>query len=315
MPIAIAPVTESPAQSLPLPVNQPNETSSGVGNVDLANLQPISRPITSGPSSSVVNNMNVTGTMMPRPARLVQANEPAGNPSESSRIRQPSPRQASLLERQWIDLSGQNIETICNFAPSDPYSDEAHHKIKQMAMSWPSFPATLAIYAALYISCYLCFVGTARPFRIVSCVLVTTIILAATVFGVQLVKDHYHHWDDVVAGAVLALGSVMFVLYVYLNKFRDTHYYERQKLFRGGSNRLPYAQDAYTNYAGESSAGQYNLDKNNGFAGPNTNGALQGAETGGSLSNNDLAMRYFQIPRANYRGAPRPLSSLNQMRS
>lgn len=235
----------------------------------------------------------------PQPGRIFEA---SSNSTAGSR---------HIVERQWIDLSGQNLVNVCNITDETPT-----HKLNQIAMSWPSFPAALVIYACLYVSCYLCFVGTARPFRIITCVLVTAIALVATVFGVQLVKDHYHHWDDVVASAVLAFFGVLFVLHVYLNKFKDTHYYENQKLARyGNNNRYSYPHEGYTNYSGEGLAGQYNLDKNNVFTGNNTNGALQNGETGGSLSNNDLAMRYFQIPRANYRGAPRPLSSLNQMRS
>lgn len=294
-------IAEPPAQILPLP---------GANNTgfDLSNVQPNSPPISS-PSGSL---QTVSLPILPKPARLSQDQQAI---SDSLKMRQSAARQATLFERQWVDLSGQSIANICNFDATE--SDEALHKISQMAMSWPSFPATLVFYAALYVSCYLSFVGTARPFRIITCVLVTGVVLGTTVFGVQLVKDHYHHWDDIAASAALALVGVIFVLYVYLNKFRDSHYYDKQKLSRSGSNRSShYAQDGYTNYVGEGYAGQYNLDKNNGFAGQNTNGALQtAADTGGSLSNNDLAMRYFQIPRANYRGAPRPLSSLNQMRS
>lgn len=309
----VASIAEATAQPLPLPTNL-SEFNSAFGNQsESINVQPSSPPISSGPSSFAVSKPAAS----PIAARLVQVNDQliGSNPSEGSRIRQFVTRQATLLERQWVDLSGQDIESICTFAPSESSSEDGIRKFNQIAMSWPSFPATLAIYACLYVSCYLCFVGTARPFRIITCVLVTIILLGATVFGVQLVKDHYHHWDDIAASAILALVGVIFVLYVYLNKFKDTHYYENQKLFRTGSNKFPYSQDGYTNYIGEGLAGQYNADKNNSFAGPNTNGALQNGETGGTLSNNDLAMRYFQIPRANYRGAPRPLSSLNQMRS
>lgn len=301
------PVTEPPAQIFP--VTNPSATAG----FDLSNVQPNSPPISSPAGSLPI----VSSPILPKPAKLFQ--NPATDSENSLRFKRQlaapaTARQATFFERQWVDLGGQSIANICNLDAAE--SEEAQHKITQMAMSWPSFPAALISYAALYVSCYLSFVGTARPFRIITCVLVTAIILGATVFGVQLVKDHYHHWDDIAASAALALGGVIFVLYVYLNKFRDSHYYENQKLSRSGSNRSHYAQDGYTNYVGEGYAGQYNLDKNNGFAGPNTNGALQtNADTGGSLSNNDLAMRYFQIPRANYRGAPRPLSSLNQMRS
>lgn len=237
-----------------------------------------------------------------------------------------------IVERQWIDLSGQNLAEVCRYAaPQDPANFDGD-KFQQIAMSWPSFPAAIVTYSILFTCCYLCFIGTARPFRLLTCVLVMLLLLISTVFNVQLVKEHYHHWEDVCSSAVLALLVVIFILYVYLNKFRDTHYYENQKLCNSGKPmpaRIHGDNSATSNLEGYSNDGavgehQYNqnnnqLDKvndldneiriNNGDI-VNHHGAN---DPTGSMSNNDLAMRYFQIPRANYRGAPRPLSSLNQM--
>ena len=206
----------------------------------------------------------------------------------------------SAFERQWIDLSGLDIRRVCKF--SGDASQE--RKLERVAMSWPSFPAAVLTYACLFVACYLCFVGTARPFRMISSVLTVTITLLAIVFDVQLVSEHYNHWGDILAAGALALLTVVFILLVYLNKFRDTHYYENQKVTRRRDNNSKQLNN---------SEGHYSINK-----ALNTSAGdveMQNGDAGGSISNNDLAMRYFQIPRANYRGAPRPMSALNQMRS
>mgnify|MGYP003729643463 CR=1 FL=1 len=223
--------------------------------------------------------------------------------SESSGTRQRREAGAPIVERQWIDLTGQNLTELCRFSGGD----EASYKFEKIAMSWPSFPAAIIVYACMFSACYLSFVGTARPFRIITCVLAMLLLLTASLSGMQLVKDHFNHWDDVAASAILAFVIVTFVLIVYLNKFKDTHYYENQKLPK---NRL-ISSDNFRSYTNDIATGQYELNKVSSGLG---NGAIQNTDAVGSVTNNDLAMRYFQIPRANYRGTSRPSSTVNQIR-
>lgn len=154
--------------------------------------------------------------------------------------------------------------------------------------------------------------------------------MIATIFDVQLVKEHFHHPEDVIAGAGLALVVTIFIIIVYLNLFRDTHYYEKQKMF--SSRRFKVYENFRPYQANGSEFGTYNLDDiNPDHLNDPTNVDVDhqtsnhiargetlesGLEASGnhSASNNDLAMRYFQIPRANYRNGPRPLSTLDQMR-
>lgn len=152
--------------------------------------------------------------------------------------------------------------------------------------------------------------------------------MLTTIFNVQLVKEHFHHSADVLAGGALALFVNLFIVIVYLNLFRDTHYYERQKMI--SPRRLKIHENFRPfNPPNGSEFGTYNLDdgnhseqSNDDHMNPNAaNGGIRQTETAdldGSgvhpASGNDLAMRYFQIPRANYRNAPRPLSNMDQMR-
>lgn len=211
-----------------------------------------------------------------------------------------------FLERQWIMLEGVNMAQLCDFSGDDIQT----RKFDRLTMSWPSFPASIVTYAALYLAAYLCFVGTARPFRVITSVLVVVLLLTATIFDVQLVREHFNHWEDSLSGAILALLVVGLVLYVYLNKFRDSHYYDNQKL-----PKRRHDQNISNGYSNEIAMEQYNLDKADDEPGSitninNNNNNVPNTDAGGgsgSVANNDLAMRYFQIPRANYRGAPRPL--------
>lgn len=289
-----------------------------------SNNSPSSSRISSSPAPLSGSPPNSSGRIMKRQATI--------NHGASSLM------QRSIVERQWIDLTGQNILLLCNLANSHSSSSSFESpatttsssssssdntiepkvvRSHQLAMSWPSFPAAVLTYAILFTSCYLCFVGTARPFRLITCVLVMLLILVNVYFNVMLVKEHYHHWEDVAASSVFAFVVVVFILHVYLNKFRDTHYYENQKIIKPRSIRI---HENFKGYSNDGAIGEFNhLDKIEGVDGTNdmrsssqTN--LQNADiNNGSISNNDLAMRYFQIPRANYRGAPRPLSSINQM--
>lgn len=228
--------------------------------------------------------------------------------SEASRL--PDERGSvapSIVERKWIDLAGKHLDQVCNFAGGDP---NVELKFRQLALSWPSYPAALFTYACLFIACYLSFVGTARPVRLITSCLVILFVLVAVVFDVQLVKEHYNHWEDVVSAALLAASVLGLVLYVYLNKFRDFHFYENQKLHAIQARSCPM-DASFGNYSAETTLGQYNMnDISNGA----TNNAMQNDETAGSVTNNDLAMRYFQIPRANFRGAQRPTSAMSSMR-
>lgn len=255
--------------------------------------EPASPPISSGPNSGTINN----GTQpVPNPAALV------ASPFESNHLMQ----QSSLFQHQWIDLSGQNISDVCDLERMGQNPEASYH-VRQLAMSWPSYPASILTYAALYIAFYLSYVGTARPFRIITCILVMALLLSVTVFDAKLVDDHFNHWEDVAGGAVLALVVVIFILLVYLNRFRDSHYYESQKLysrrrqmFIGENLRSQNSDHALGSFHGADKPDHQSSAIN-----------IQNADTNGSVSNNDLAMRYFQIPRANYRGGPRPVS--NQM--
>lgn len=287
----------------------------------ISNINPPTKPI-----SATMNNQQLVGNIS-RNAQsyfpLNSSEQPFAGGQLNNRSTQRTKRAATtntviLLERQWVDLSSQSLKDVCQFVSptplpldsnSEPTSgdiispiEDANYRFNQLAMSWPSFPAAVFTYACLYISCYFCFVGTARPFRMITSVLVVVLLILATVFDVQLVKGHFNHWDDVVAGAFLAFIVTIFVLMVYLNKFKDTHYYENQKLAK-------YRAYYYNNQEKQTGViGQYSFDKtsgmvaNNNNLNANNNNALQNIETAGSVSNNDLAMRYFQIPRANYRG-------------
>lgn len=233
----------------------------------------------------------------------------------SSRIRE----SVVLTERHWVDLSnGPDLGTICQFPESSASADDLY-AFHQLAKSWPSHPAAIFTYVCLFFASYVSFAGTARPVRIFSCLLVLALFVLALSFDVQLVKEHYHHWDDIIGATVLAAFVVMFVIVVYLNLFRDTHYYEKQKFY---PQRRVYVHENVRPYSGGSAFGNYNLSKlNNNQSTPEDGVMVNGGDTaaaGGSVSNsaynNDLAMRYFQIPRANYRASPRPLASMNQMR-
>lgn len=249
--------------------------------------------------------------------------KPASLPIQtlSSPVAEPLVMQASgsesgdrlIIERKWVDLTGQNLDEICRQF-SSTYDLQ---RFKQIARSWPSFPAAIFTYAILFTSCYLCFVGTARPFRLITCILVMLLILISILFNVQLVKEHYHHWEDVSSSSILAIIIVTFILYVYLNKFRDVHYYENQKLSKTGKpTHSAIKLHDIKGYSNDAAIGDFNnnqFDKDaiedGRILSTTTNGHVDQAN---AMSNNDLAMRYFQIPRANYRGAPRPISSMNQ---
>lgn len=292
----------------PVPRMEPSDMGAAPlsnGNMqptnDMSNIHPLSPPISSNISSQLIPSTPIqpaplVGGVIPSPGDQGDQDSPAARFKRDTMNR-------SLLERKWIELSGVDLASGCHFQGDSSQT----RKFEQLARSWPSFPAAVLTYACLFVASYLSFVGTARPFRAITCVLVMLLLLSATIFDVELVKAHYNHWEDALAGAALALIVVVFVLLVYLNKFRDTHYYENQKVQR----RRPYASGNLKGYNNELAIGQYNLDKSDGQVAHD----VQNGDTGGSISNNDLAMRYFQIPRANYRGAPRPLSSLNQMRS
>lgn len=234
-----------------------------------------------------------------------------------------------LHERIWIDLDslGPNMSAICSFNEASANRQELF-QFHQLAKSWPSYSGAIFTYACLFIATYLSFAGTARPIRIITCVMVLGFMMLATIFNVQLVKEHFHHYGDVLAGATLALTVNLFIVIVYLNLFRDTHYYERQKMISPRRLKIHENFRPY-NAPNGSEFGTYNLDDGNHsehsgddhmITNP-ANGPIRTTDTAdldGSgvhpASGNDLAMRYFQIPRANYRNAPRPLSNLDQMR-
>lgn len=260
----------------------------------------------SHPKSLIISHASTDQTAtsnasLPKPARL-----------ESSRIREVV---STIPERQWVDLTNvHSLVELCNFSENRA-TPESLQMLRSLAQSWPSHPAAMVTYACLFLASYLSFAGTARPVRIISCVLVLALMIVALSFDVQLVKEHFHHWDDIISAAVLSGLVVLFVIIVYLNFFRDTHYYERQKLYpqrRVFENVRPYS--------GNSAFGNYNMNKINDRTPAGDEILANGGEVGeandanANAYNNDLAMRYFQIPRANYRGAPRPISSLNQVR-
>lgn len=300
----------SPAISpAPLQIGLPQEqASSGLSEVlDSSRIHPASSPIggTSWNSSSDINltlpandatGLNSSDPQL-SPTIETSAQTDAIKPLSRAK-RQANSGDRNLFVRQWIELSGMDIRRVCQFSGDD----NQERKIERVAMSWPSFPAAIVTYACLFAACYLCFVGTARPFRMISSVLIVAIVLLAIVFDVQLVSEHYNHWGDILSAGALALLAVVFILFVYLNKFRDTHYYENQKLLK----RRETAKQFNT------SEGHYSINKALNSTG---DAEMQNGDVGGSISNNDLAMRYFQIPRANYRGAPRPMSAMNQVRS
>lgn len=264
----------------------PSASTLQPGALDASSIVPQSQPISAGStnSTSVINTLT--------PAALVMQTDSQAGASLTS-LRQ-------LVERQWVDLTGANLQEFCLPATS--------YELNQLAMSWPSLPAAIFTYACLFVACYLCFVGTARPFRIITSCIVVVLLLLATVFNVQLVKEHFNNWEDVAASSVLAFVVVVFILMVYLNRFKDSHYYENQKVTGSALRRMDSSFGPYSLHD-KSLAGNDMVNNRNGvFIPPQTDDA-----TGGTTGN-DLAMRYFQIPRANYGGAPRPLSAMNQMR-
>lgn len=277
----------------PAPTSQPPVDATA--NLADTNVRPLSQPITSGNSSTTATSV------VPLAAQLVRQSRQAPWPSSSS-----SANGRKLIERQWVVLSGVDLASLCQFAGDSVQTRKFDH----LAMSWPSFPAAIITYACLFIATYLCYVGTARPFRLLTSTLVVMALLLALIFDVQLIKEHFNHWEDVAGGAGLAIVVVVFVLIVYLNKFRDSHYYENQKLSRRYLNNQDSHNNSSSNYNGysnEIALEQFQLDKTDEQqAAPNGSTANGGD---GAVQNNDLAMRYFQIPRANYRGAPRPLSN------
>lgn len=262
-------------------------------------------PAASAQTSAAIDASTIQLASQPISSQFNANNTFANQQQAAPLVRGSNSALSAALERHWIDLTDSNLTQLCGFDVQDP--DQVHRKAQSLAMSWPSGPASIFTYACLFLSCYLCFVGTARPFRIITSVIVVVLLLAATIFDVRLVRERYNHWDDVAAGSFLALVVVVFVLAVYLNKFKDTHYYENQKLYK----RKFYVYENFKGSSSDAPLGQYNLDKTEPATAVNSN--MRNGEIGGSVSNNDLAMRYFQIPRANYRGAPRPLT-MNQLR-
>lgn len=281
-------------------------------------IRPLSPPI-----SSATNNSTENINQQPMAGDSVMVGE-GGALRRTRREAKTQVIDRSVIERKWIDLSNANLKQLCQMSGDHIQT----RKFDSIAMSWPSFPGAVFTYACFYLACYLSFVGTARPFRLITSVLVMILLLASTIFNVQLVKEHYNHWEDVAGGAALSLVVTLFVLLVYLNKFRDTHYYENQKLYGSASRRQQQLRRSLmmmgadgSPYKGHSNeVGQYQLDKvdsghlSGGASAPVVHNLPNGneASASGPASVNDLAMRYFQIPRANYRGAPRPLSSMNR---
>lgn len=311
-------ISHRSSQSSDLPAVTPDASSS------LPNLSEAaagSQPIGSESSAVPLSPAPVASALM------MQSSLP-----EESRIKEA----VQVIERQWIDLKSLDYSETCKpkLPDEDSKTDEhqiAMHKYKQLAKSWPSYPAAVASYACLFLVFYLAYNGTARPVRIITSVLVLAILVANTMFCVQLVKDNYQHWDDAIAGTIVALVVVVFVLAVYLNRFRDTHYYERQKMH--SIRDSPVFYDLYRAFGkpqqGSGVAyGDYQVDKvvsgstrglnmatNNNIVGASSNHinnvgeqatyATTAGQRNSADYNNDLAMRYFQIPRANYRGSPR----------
>lgn len=271
--------------------------SGGESTVSPAQQPPPSAPISASSSNMtpLVNTMGETAAqVMRQPSLATSTSRALGSGAGGGG----DLNLAAIVERHWVSLAGKNLTQLCGFTGDH---EEQALKSQEMAMSWPSSPGALFTYASLFVACYLSFVGTARPFRIITSIIVVMLFLVSVMFNVQLVKDHYHHWDDVASGAGLALILVVFVLHVYLNKFKDTHYYENQKLYK----RKLYVYE--NNTSNKSSSGwnpneAYTLDKTEPTLPATGQMNLQNGDVGGSISNNDLAMRYFQIPRANYRG-------------
>lgn len=252
-------------------------------------VAPITRPL----SEPIQNGSSLTNvSALPLPGHLIRTRRDIAS-SRGAGLR--------LVERKWIILEGVNLAELCEFNGDSVQT----RRFDRLAMSWPSFPASIVSYACLFLAFYLSFVGTARPFRLLTCVLVAALLLLGLAFDVQLVKEHYSHWEDVLAGSALSLVVVVFVLIVYLNKFRDTHYYERQKLLPSPRSFVSAASEHVLNnhngYSNEIALEQFNLDKTEDQLANNSAGGQQNGDAGGPLPNNDLSMRYFQIPRANYR--------------
>lgn len=293
----VSPMLETTLDKIPQPASPPISSAPNSGTINNGTIN--SSTINSSNSSEgTIDNSTTNIQPIPSPSALVAR----ASPIESNPL---IPQQSSFFQRQWIDLSGQKISDVCD--PDGLIADpESKYHIRQLAMSWPSYPASMLTYAALFIAFYLSYVGTARPFRIITCIVVMSLLLAVTVFDAKLVDDHFSHWEDVAGGAVLALVVVIFILLVYLNRFRDSHYYEDQKL--SSKRRQMFIGDNLRSH--NSDHAFHGADK------PDHQSSainIPNADTNGSVSNNDLAMRYFQIPRANYRGAPRPVSTMNQM--
>lgn len=309
-------------------VNAYQQYCNGVGSLNSMlsrELQPetVAKDLKSSSSEMItigsVHFSSLPSTSSPRSnLSLTNANQPIASPlSDGSRIKET----IMLPERRWIDLThGPTLNEICQFPESATRGEL--YAFHQLAKSWPSHPAAIITYACFFLAAYLSFAGTARPIRIISCVLILGLFILAVSFDVQLVKEHFHHWEDVLAGATLAAFVVFFVVIVYLNMFRDTHYYERQKLY---PSRQSFVHENVRPYSSNSAFGNYNLNNSNlnnnkindptELDGEMLSAGIDNPSSNNNAYNNDLAMRYFQIPRANYRGAPRPLSSLNnQMR-
>ncbi|KAG9510205.1 60S ribosomal protein L8 [Fragariocoptes setiger] len=186
---------------------------------------------------------------------------------------------AESMVHQWVSLSGKKLFDVCQGGDL--------MLLNGLGNSWPSFPAAISSYICLFVVFYLSYVGTARPFRMIISFLIGGIVILCTVLNIEIVKMHYYHWEDVIGGAVLALLVVIFVVVVYLNRFRDVHYYENQKLF---STRC------YVDDQGR----------------PITINGLNKYNNQGTIHAHDIPMKYFHIPRANIRGSPRPITSLSE---
>lgn len=110
------------------------------------------------------------------------------------------------------------------------------------------------------------------------------ILMAGAAFDIELVKVRYQHWEDVASSVVLSFLITTFVVIVYLNRFKDSHYYEKQKLV--SSRRCALVDDDDRVIANHSTLRHSLADK----------------QHNGSPAN-DIALKYFHIPRANYRGS------------
>lgn len=228
---------------------------------------------------------------------------------------------SSSRQRIWIDLSDKKLNEVCQF---DEETTVEPLLYATLAKSWPSLPAAMVSFACFYLSTYLSFVGTARPFRIVTSTLIIIIMLFAVVFDVDLAKRHYNHWDDVLAGSLLSFVIVIFILFVYLNKFKDTHYYKNQKISHPprsfhGNNRGNDDDDMTIHNGYEYQIGKRQQQQSmipmtqlDSSSNPISNNSpsyhhthqLDLINSSQSGNTTDLPRRHFQIPRANYRSFP-----------